>query len=569
MTNRTSNVLMTLASLLMLFSAPSLAAQHSAVEDALKERLPELMEKAEIPGLQVALIENGVISWTGSFGVADVDSGVSVTDKTLFEGASLSKPVFAYLVMQLAEAGEIDLDVPLQTLLENERLRHDPRSREITPRMVLTHTSGLPNWGGTPLEFRFDPGRAFGYSGEGYVYLQQAVEKITGKSLQELADEFVFDPAEMTQSYFWRSEDAAGRARGHNQVGAAERAATSGTANAAASLITTATDYGRFVTALLKNKPASGASNMLEPAVVAGAPFDPGQPGEAPMSWALGLGVDGVDEYRIFWHWGDNGVFRAFVAFSPAKDRGVVFFANSQNGLSIVDDITTIVFSSKGNITRWLGAEQWNSPARVARRTLLNTFREKGGEALMSRLEAMDFSGIEDRNEHVLGPLAQMLEQINASGAAVKVLRWAEKFAPEDSDVKQALAQALATTGDVPAAIAVLREALSLAPKDDADLIRFQIDWLGEYLKGDRPSQVDTTPLIGQYGPRKVWVEGSRLMYQRGEGAALELRPFSDTLFEVGDLTFFRLEFNLDENGVASSVTGRYIDGRTDESVRR
>jgi CubicO group peptidase (beta-lactamase class C family) len=102
----------------------------------------------------------------------------------------LSKPVFVYMVLRLADRGVIDLDKPLYTCgFSYDRIDKDPSSKLITARMVLDHTTGLPNWGGTPLEFLFTPGEKFNYSGEGYVYLQRVVEHVTGKSLEELAQQ--------------------------------------------------------------------------------------------------------------------------------------------------------------------------------------------------------------------------------------------------------------------------------------------------------------------------------------------------------------------------------------------
>jgi len=111
-----------------------------------------IMQRADVPGLQMAYMESGEVTLTAAFGYANSESEVPVTDNTVFEAASLSKPVFAYAVLSMVDRGEWDLDQPLWETLEYERLAHDERAREITTRHLLTHTSGLPNWGGTPLE---------------------------------------------------------------------------------------------------------------------------------------------------------------------------------------------------------------------------------------------------------------------------------------------------------------------------------------------------------------------------------------------------------------------------------
>ena len=207
----------------------------------LEEELPRLMEAAEVPGLSIALVADGEVVWTKAFGLRSTGSGAAVDNDTIFEAASLSKPVTAYVALLLAERGRLDLDRPLAEYLPYPRLAHDDRYLLITPRMVLTHSSGLPNWGGSPLEILFDPGTSFRYSGEGYVCLQKTLEKITGKSLQTLAETEVFTPLGMERSSFvWQERFGENVAEGHDGVGRARPMRRSGEANAAASLITTA-----------------------------------------------------------------------------------------------------------------------------------------------------------------------------------------------------------------------------------------------------------------------------------------------------------------------------------------
>ena len=138
-----------------------------------------------MPGLAIAIVENGRVTWTGGFGTLNDAARTPVDTGTIFEAASLSKPVFAYTVLRLADRGDLDLDRPLFQSLEYPRLARDERYKRITARMVLSHATGLPNWGGETLTLQFDPGTAYGYSGEGFVFLQKVVEHLTGRSLDE------------------------------------------------------------------------------------------------------------------------------------------------------------------------------------------------------------------------------------------------------------------------------------------------------------------------------------------------------------------------------------------------
>lgn len=214
------------------------------------------MTAAGIPGLSLAYVKNGKIAETYHLGVRSFDTGAPVDEGTVFAAASLSKPIFAYGVMKLVEAGQLDLDRPLYQYLEYEDLQHDDRYKKITARLALSHTSGLPNWRrGPQLDFQYDPGERFRYSGEGFVFLMRVVEKITGQSLEEWMRETVFEPLGMKRtSYIWKEKLADDYAIPHNEIGRTNGKYFPEEGNSAHSLQTTAVDYGRFVEALTRGE---------------------------------------------------------------------------------------------------------------------------------------------------------------------------------------------------------------------------------------------------------------------------------------------------------------------------
>ena len=184
---------------------------------------------------------------------------------TCFSAASLSKAVFAYLVMKLVDEGKISLDTPLATYLpkplpdyEDYRdLAGDPRWKLITARFCLSHSTGFPNWrrfnprDNQKLEIFFEPGTRYAYSGEGIDLLQMVVEIITGKGLEELAKEKIFLPLAMTRtSYIWLPNFENDYAIGYNETGDSIRFKRRRRADAAGSMETTIADYTRFMIAV-------------------------------------------------------------------------------------------------------------------------------------------------------------------------------------------------------------------------------------------------------------------------------------------------------------------------------
>jgi CubicO group peptidase (beta-lactamase class C family) len=166
--------------------------------------LPRLLELASVPGLAMAVVE-GKRVWRRGFGRAIEEPAQSVSEETVFEAASLGKPVFAYAVLRLVDAGVLDLDHPLYEYLPTPDA-NNPRMKRVTARHVLSHTTGLPNWRQqpSPLEPSEDPGKKFSYSGEGYFYLQRVVEALTNRPFARFMREQVLDPLDMKQSsYVW------------------------------------------------------------------------------------------------------------------------------------------------------------------------------------------------------------------------------------------------------------------------------------------------------------------------------------------------------------------------------
>jgi CubicO group peptidase (beta-lactamase class C family) len=179
--------------------------------EKLRERLPLAMDSADIPGLSIAWLEGETV-FEETFGYRHVEEQLLVQKQTIFEAASLSKPATAYLVLRMAERGKIHLDVPIIQAVPKQYLeKHFFEGSYpgdifnlVTPRMLLTHASGMPNWRrrGAAIDFQFEPGSNFRYSGEGFMLLQLALEYVSGKPFDRLARTYVFDPLDMDLSSF-------------------------------------------------------------------------------------------------------------------------------------------------------------------------------------------------------------------------------------------------------------------------------------------------------------------------------------------------------------------------------
>lgn len=330
----------------------------------LERDIPELMKKGGVPGLAIALIRGGKTSWVRGFGVKETKTRQPVTEGTVFEAASLSKPVFAYGVLKLVEQGKLGLDVPLTTYLPKPYIQGDDRLKRVTARIVLSHRTGFPNWrgDGDSLTIYFTPGEWFSYSGEAYVYLQGVVEQITGKALNAYMTQAVLMPLGMTSSsYVWRSDFDERTATGRNAEGEPVPLWKPKEAGAASTLNTTVKDYALFVEAVLNGKGLKSATlrEMETPQIA----LDPKcsncterEPKELSRNlfWGLGWGIQHTEKDDALWHWGDNGAFKGFVMASPKTKAGAVMFANSENGLGIAKPIIEEAMGTEPLAFAWL-----------------------------------------------------------------------------------------------------------------------------------------------------------------------------------------------------------------------
>jgi CubicO group peptidase (beta-lactamase class C family) len=442
--------------------------------ESLKKDIPALMKSADIPGISVALIHDGKLVWSDVFGVANAATRQPVTSATVFEAASLSKPVFAYGVLKLVDEGRLDLDTPLNKYLGNNYdVVDDPRINLITARRVLSHTSGFPNWRDNDrtknLLIHFTPGEKWSYSGEGMVYLAKVVEKITGLSLEDFMQQTVLQPLGMTSSsYIWQDRYDSLKAYRHDDMGDTSgrwrpaggyaQAVKEG-GNAAASLSTNAVDYAKFIIALLKGAGLKKSTwqQMLTPQIRTNEKYPP-------VAWGLGIGLETMPEGEYLWHWGDNGDGKAYVtAFLPGKDA-VVYFANSANGLSITREILADAIGGNHPALDQLGYERYNSPSRI----LLAAILEKGAApALADYREKRQKDTLQKIDETPMNGLGYTLLRLKKIDDAIEVFRQNTVDFPNSYNVWDSFAEACMDKGDKAMAIKYYEKSVELNPKNE------------------------------------------------------------------------------------------------------
>ena len=437
----------------------------------LETLIPELMRAGDVPGLSIAVIQFGRVAWQKDFGVANVSTKQPVTATTIFEAASLSKPVFAYAVLRLVEKGKLDLDTPLDKYLSKPYVENDPNAARITARMVLSHTTGFPNWRGRDvLKTHFTPGERFSYSGEGFVYLQRVVEQLAGEPLGAVMQREVFEPLGMTNSsYVWQDKYKDLKATGHNSAGIAQSRREKVEANAAASLHTTTTDYARFVIAILTHTglKMDTIREMLRTQIRVDQECSnciANQPSgrlSTSISWGLGWGLQMNNGSPSFWHWGDNnGDTHTFVMASWGPRSGVVIFTDSGNGHSIIPSILQKLYGSEQPIYSWISYEAYNSPAK----TLLRSIVTEGVEALSRYVADRAKNPSVGLNERATNRLGYDLKNRKKFPEAVEVFKLNIKDHPRSGNTYDSLAETYLEMGEKALALEFYKKAIEAEP---------------------------------------------------------------------------------------------------------
>ncbi|RZK44734.1 MAG: class A beta-lactamase-related serine hydrolase, partial [Hymenobacter sp.] len=297
----------------------------------------------------------GSATTTYSLGVRRSGTAPAVTANTIFQAASLGQVVEAYIALRLHDRRLLDLDKPLLSYCPYPRLAQEPRAARITARLVLAHTSGLPGWAENPLgatwatsalRLRYAPDSCWSYSGEGFVLLQKVLEHLTGKSFEDLAQQEVFEPLRMKNSGFaWRAQFAATASTGHDGQGHPTEIKQFATPYGAYSLLTTATDYSRFLHAIMTGqglKPAT-ARLLTTPATAANRCGHPLTATDATIAWACGVGLATTSQGLAQWYWGDNGDFKSFFMTLPGQQVSLVCLTNSNNGLKMMAEVLPLL----------------------------------------------------------------------------------------------------------------------------------------------------------------------------------------------------------------------------------
>ena len=341
---------------------PALDEDALSLEARLDALVPKLLSDEKAAGAGIGIIRNGSVIWQGYYG--EQAPGIPISERTVFNTASVAKTITAETMIALNAKGLIDLDEPISDYVDHPDLGADPRYALLTPRLLLSHQAGLLNWAHAyedgVLAFDHDPATRHSYSGAGMEIAAQYAEAKTGRSFRELAFEHVLTPigvqemsmgvlADWTKGRVATPMDADGAYR---SIADLNESLARGDANGAADdLLTTVPAYAKLLTALIDSdwladvqiaERERAITSLAEDEILQCPDLDwltcPTRFGHS-----IGWQVYEYGDHKVIKHGGSDAGENAMVYYSPDTRNGAVIFVNGANGWVIMTRIIEVI----------------------------------------------------------------------------------------------------------------------------------------------------------------------------------------------------------------------------------
>jgi CubicO group peptidase (beta-lactamase class C family) len=337
--NQSRHLSLFAAAIVALLSPVALSAKPPTEDATLAAKLdaqvPGVLKATKVPSLSIAVLRNGKPVLIRAWG--EQAPGVPATTRTLYNTASLAKPLTATVILTMISQRKLGLDDRMADHWIDPDIADDPRTKQLTPRQSMSHQTGFPNWRDGKLAFKFDPGTNYSYSGEGVEYLVAYAQKKTGKRLDTLAARHVLRPLGMTSTAFTEQSWFAGRVAqpfaGGKYIAPSFQKEPLGSDD----VYTTPSDYARLVQVAMSGKGMTKAvlaeqrriqtgdkGTQCPPAIKATCP--------ARSGFGLGWQLFEFGPKTVMMHTGNDAGEFTFAYAIPSTGEAVVIMTNASNG---------------------------------------------------------------------------------------------------------------------------------------------------------------------------------------------------------------------------------------------
>jgi len=451
----------------------------------------DLMDSAHVTGLCLAVLNENELVYLKTFGYKNKQKNELLDTNSIILGASFSKVVFTYLVMQLVQEKVLEIDKPLYTYLEKPLPKYDAYKdlaindqwKLLTVRTCLSHTTGFPNNSDIGLKIFFEPGTRYAYSGEGIRLLQFIVEQVTNKGLEELAVEKVFKPLGMNRtSFIWQKRFEDNFAVGHDIIEfPIDNFGKWTRANGGGSLLTTISDYAKFVEAIMQQKGLEENiwHAMLSPSIriiskhqfptLSNEMTDKYESIE--LSYGLGWGLFTTPYGKAFFKEGHGPGWQNYNVNFIDQKTSIIIMTNSDNGEKIFKDLLEKVIGDIYTPWEW---EQYIpyymvEPMSIGRYLYDIIYFQDVDNAIETykRIATSSSKTYFVFNENELNGLAYQMIRENKLEAAIKLFKLNVEEYPLSANAYDSLAEAYLKNGQKDLAIKNYKKSFELNPNNE------------------------------------------------------------------------------------------------------
>tara|TARA_B110000208_G_C11755904_1_gene425166 strand:- start:199 stop:1698 length:1500 start_codon:yes stop_codon:yes gene_type:complete len=303
-----------------------------------KEETERWLKQKHIPAVGIGYIEDGIIKQANVFG--ELEKGKKAPKNTIWNVASLTKPITALIALKLISSGQLNLDEPVQKYYIDPDIINDPNTEKLTTRVILSHRTGFINnrnsYENGILKFEFEPGTKYQYSGEGYDYLRKVIEHKLETTIEELADSIIFKPLQMkdTKFYWNNNTDEIRFAKWHTETGGTYPFIKHTSACGADDLLTTIEDYSKFMVYIMNG--ADLSKELQQEMVKNQSRINENQ--YFGLGWYIDEKINANNDFAII-HGGDDIGLHTIAFIIPKAKQGLLIFTNSDNGTDAFQEI--------------------------------------------------------------------------------------------------------------------------------------------------------------------------------------------------------------------------------------
>ena len=460
------------------------------------EIVNKFINEANVTGLCLAILNDNKVAFINSYGFRDIEKGIVLNEDTIMLGASFSKAVFTYLFLQLVQEGILELNEPLYKYLEKplpeyekyQDLNANDLWKEVTAKMCLNHTTGFPNErmfnpiNPGKLEFIYEPGTKYAYSGEGISLLQFVVEELTNQSIEDLAQVKIFKPLGMNRtSYLWQDDFENNYAVGYDITQSEIQYHKFDHVSAGGSLLTTIRDFSKFIE-IIMNKGGLNLelfNEMFTPTVSIKSKYQfptisdevTNENNSINLSYGLGWGLIFTEYGKAFFKEGHGLGFQNYTITFVDKNVSIIIMTNSENGESIFKDLLENIIGDTFTPWKW---ERYIPYYLIEPRSigvyLYDIILFDGVDTAIEKYYTIKENPSKNKfifNEGELNGLAYQMIRVNKIENAIKLFEVNVKEYPESSNVYDSLAEAYLKDEQIDLAIKNYTKALELDPTND------------------------------------------------------------------------------------------------------